>query len=83
MPALICCAPVGIIVMWVAAPWEKTAKWAITGVLTVLFVASMVAGALAPPEPEGRVALEMASSDRQEQTTTTEFTGTTVRTSTT
>ena len=52
VPMLICCAPVGIIFMWVAAPWTKQAKWAITGVLTTLMVATMVIGALAPPPEE-------------------------------
>lgn len=49
IPFLVCCAPVGIILVW-TSKWNRTAKIATTAVVGGLFVLTMVLGALNPSE---------------------------------
>ena len=58
--ALTCCFPIGLVLVWTSG-YKLVTKWVLTGVVGVVFVSSMIAGALDPPE--GREVDTAATSD--------------------
>jgi hypothetical protein len=51
IPLLICCWPIGLVLMWLFAPWSRRTKTMVTGAIGALLVLGLISRMINPPRP--------------------------------